>query len=137
MKIKLIIITFIFATLSSCTSSKQVVELQNKVRQLEKELSKQKHENLELSSFRTSLDEQLKKYPSAYVKVCQTDEIVLDSVVLKYNRLFQNYNQLQSLCKTLKENAKIDKIDKMNLEKAIFELKDKSKLPQKLNKKQP
>ncbi len=120
MKIKLIIFLFILTTLWSCSSSKQVVELQNKVRELEKELSKQKDENIELSSFRISLDEQLKKYPSAYVRVCQTDEIILDSVVLKYNRLFQNYNQLQSSYKSLKENSEIDK---MNLEKTISTMK--------------
>ena len=123
MKLKLFIFSFIIMTLWGCTSSKQIIELQNKIGNLEKEIVKLQYDNKELGSFRTSLDEQLKKYPSAYVKVCQTDEIVLDSIVLKYNRLLQNYNQLQSSYKSLKENSEIDK---MNLDKAISTLKSQN-----------
>jgi cell division protein FtsB len=133
MKIKLFIFSFILTTLWGCTSSRKVVEFQNKVENLEKEIVKLQYENKELGSFRASLDEQLKKYPSVYVKICQTDEVVLDSVVLKYNRLLQNYNQLQSSYKSLKENSEMDK---MNLEKVILNLQHKNidKLNKKLSK---
>jgi hypothetical protein len=132
MKLKLFIFSFIIMTLWSCTSSRYTKELQNQVQELEKELSKQKHENLELSSFTTSLQEQYKRPYQDYVKICQTnDTLTTDILTSKYNQLLQNYSQLQFYFNTLKDKSEIDKL---NLEKKIMELKDKNLFPQKTKK---
>ena len=124
MKLKLFIFSFIIMTLWGCTSSKQIIKLQKQVQELEKELSKQKHENLELGSFMTSLREQAIKPYQSYIKICQTNDTAsAEILVSKYNELLQNYNHLQLYYNTLKEKSEMDKL---NLEKKIMELKDKN-----------
>ena len=112
MKLKSFTFIVILTALWGCTSSRHIIELQNQVQDLEKELSKQKHENLELNSFMASLREQLKRPYEDYVKVCQTnDTATAERLVTKYNELLQNYNRLQFYYNTLKEKSEVDKRD--------------------------
>jgi hypothetical protein len=59
--IKYLSIGAIALTLTSCTESKQLVALQQQAAQLENTLKKEREENVELSSFRFSLESQFKK----------------------------------------------------------------------------
>lgn len=132
MKLKLFIFLFILTALWNCTSSKHIKELQNQVQILEKELFKQKNENVELSSFMASLREQATKPYQSYIKICQTnDTATAEVLVSKYNQLLQNYNRLQFYYNTLKEKSEIDKL---NLEKNLMQLKYKSLSPLKTKK---
>ena len=73
MKKSLLIITSVVSiTLSGCTDTKKITELQDQVRRLESQVLKERQENAELSSFRFSLESQFKKKSEDYVK-CQED----------------------------------------------------------------
>ena len=129
MKLKSFIFLVILMTLWSCSSSKRIIELQNQVQNLEKLLSKQKNENVELSSFMTSLREQAIKPHQSYIKICQTkDTATAEILVSKYNELLQNYNRLEFYYNSLREKSEINKI---NLENNLLQLKDKNLSPQK------
>jgi hypothetical protein len=85
--------TFLIIILSSCSSSRQVLELQNKVEELENTLSDEKQKNRVLSSFRFFIDNgppcrkgmrEVKPYSGTY-----------DSLCTMYNNLLDKRNNLK------------------------------------------
>ena len=99
----------IFTTLSSCTDTKKVTELQDQVRRLESQVLKERQENAELSGFRFSLENQLKKKSEDYIKCQEKSSDTFESLSIKYNRLLDEYNKLQSMYKSLNETYEINK----------------------------
>jgi hypothetical protein len=110
-----LIIPFFIIILSSCSSSRQVAELQNQIEELERSLIDEYHQNsnfiIPYFALRTdgideigckSLDFWIKKEES-YKKYDRT--ITFDSLKTKYNRLVDDYNKL-----LLIDNAKADSI---------------------------
>jgi hypothetical protein len=92
MKIKLFVISFILVTLWNCTSSRQVVKLQNHVEDLENTLLHERQRNLVLSNFRFFIDavpckkgmREVKPYSGTY-----------DSLCTMYNNLLDKRNNLK------------------------------------------
>jgi archaellum component FlaC len=105
--IKYLSIGAIALTLTSCTESKQLVALQQQAAQLENTLKKEREENVELSSFRFSLESQFKKKTEDYVKCQEDGKETMESLSERYNRLLTDYNQL---------SASYEVLDKSNRE---------------------
>jgi chromosome segregation ATPase len=105
--IKYLSIGAIALALTSCTESKQLVALQQQAAQLENTLKKEREENVELSSFRFSLESQFKKKTEDYVKCQEDGKETMESLSERYNRLLTDYNQL---------SASYEVLDKSNRE---------------------
>jgi hypothetical protein len=126
-------LTMIF--LCGCSNTKKMVALQNQVKVLEKELIEQQHENMELSSFMTSLRKQFTKPFQHYIKICQTDDTnTIEIQKMKYTTLLHSYNLLQFFHKDLEQRFEIEKA---STEKVILELKNENQSLQNIKKKTP
>ncbi len=96
----------VIVALTQCTESKQLVAMRQQINQLENTLKKEREENVELSSFRFSLESQFKKKADDYVKCQEDGKETLESLTERYNRLLTDYNQLTASVETLeKANA--------------------------------
>ena len=124
----------IFTTLSSCTDTKKVTELQDQVRRLESQVLKERQENAELSGFRFSLENQLKKKSEDYIKCQEKSSDTFESLSIKYNRLLDEYNKLQSMYKSLNETYEINK---QSSTRVIAELEEKMRQVRTAKSKRP
>lgn len=120
-----IIITTLSVSMSSCTDTKKITGLQEQVRRLESQISKDRQENAELSSFRFSLESQFKKKSEDYVKCQEDSKETFESLSIKYNRLLDDYNKLQALYKSLNETYETSK---ENSARTIAELEERMRL---------
>ena len=117
-----IIITALAVSMSSCTDTKKITELQDQVRRLETQVLKERQENAELSSFRFSLESQFKKKSDDYVKCQEDSKETFESLSIKYNRLLDDYNKLQASYKSLNETYEASK---ENSARVIAELEER------------
>jgi outer membrane murein-binding lipoprotein Lpp len=117
-----IIIAALGISLSSCTDTKKITELQDQVRRLESQVLKERQENAELSSFRFSLESQFKKKSEDYVKCQEDSKETFESLSIKYNRLLDDYNKLQASYKSLNETYEASK---ENSARVIAELEER------------
>jgi hypothetical protein len=121
MKLQTITILLTLLFFCSCSNTKRIIELQNQIKGLEKELSVRKHENMELSSFMVSVRKQFTKPFQHYIKICQTDDTnTIEIQKMKYTSLLHSYSLLQFFHKDLEQRFEIEKA---NTEKLILELK--------------
>jgi len=118
----LIIVSVVSMTLSSCTDTKKVTEIQDQIRRLESQVLKERQENAELSSFRFSLESQFKKKSEDYVKCQEDSKETFESLSIKYNQLLDDYNKLQSSYKLLNETYEVSK---ENSTRVIAELEER------------
>jgi len=118
----LIIVSVVSITLSSCTDTKKVTEIQDQIRRLESQVLKERQENAELSSFRFSLESQFKKKSEDYVKCQEDSKETFESLSIKYNQLLDDYNKLQSSYKLLNETYEVSK---ENSTRVIAELEER------------
>jgi chromosome segregation ATPase len=118
----LIIASAVSITLSGCTDTKKVTEIQDQVRRLESQVLKERQENAELSSFRFSLESQFKKKSEDYVKCQEDSKETFESLSIKYNRLLDDYNKLQASYKSLNETYEASK---ENSTRVIAELEER------------
>jgi uncharacterized protein YbcI len=95
---------------TQCTEPKQISALQNQVAQLENTLKKEREENVELSSFRFSLESQFKKKTEDYTKCQEDGKETMESLTERYNRLLTDYNQLTASYETI-EKANLENIE--------------------------
>lgn len=117
-----IVIAALGISLSSCTDTKKITELQDQVRRLESQVLKERQENAELSSFRFSLESQFKKKSEDYVKCQEDSKETFESLSIKYNRLLDDYNKLQASYKSLNETYEASK---ENSARVIAELEER------------
>jgi outer membrane murein-binding lipoprotein Lpp len=117
-----IIIAALAISLTSCTDTKKITELQDQVRRLESQVLKERQENAELSSFRFSLESQFKKKSEDYVKCQEDSKETFESLSIKYNRLLDDYNKLQASYKSLNETYEASK---ENSARVIAELEER------------
>ncbi len=117
-----IIITALAVSMSSCTDTKKITELQDQVRRLESQVLKERQENAELSSFRFSLESQFKKKSEDYVKCQEDSKETFETLSIKYNRLLDDYNKLQASYKSLNETYEASK---ENSARVIAELEER------------
>jgi chromosome segregation ATPase len=117
-----IIIAALAVSMSSCTDTKKITELQDQVRRLESQVLKERQENAELSSFRFSLESQFKKKSEDYVKCQEDSKETFESLSIKYNRLLDDYNKLQASYKSLNETYEASK---ENSARVIAELEER------------
>jgi DNA anti-recombination protein RmuC len=117
-----IIIVALAVSMSSCTDTKKITELQDQVRRLESQVLKERQENAELSSFRFSLESQFKKKSEDYVKCQEDSKETFESLSIKYNRLLDDYNKLQASYKSLNETYEASK---ENSARVIAELEER------------
>jgi outer membrane murein-binding lipoprotein Lpp len=109
-------------SMSSCTDTKKITELQDQVRRLESQVLKERQENAELSSFRFSLESQFKKKSEDYVKCQEDSKETFETLSIKYNRLLDDYNKLQASYKSLNETYEASK---ENSARVIAELEER------------
>ena len=119
-----IIIAALAVSMSSCTDTKKISELQDQVRRLESQVLKERQENAELSSFRFSLESQFKKRSDDYVKCQEDSKETFESLSIKYNHLLDDYNKLQASYKSLNETYEASK---ENSARVIAELEERMK----------
>jgi outer membrane murein-binding lipoprotein Lpp len=117
-----IIIAALAVSMSSCTDTKKITELQDQVRRLESQVLKERQENAELSSFRFSLESQFKKKSEDYVKCQEDSKETFETLSIKYNRLLDDYNKLQASYKSLNETYEASK---ENSARVIAELEER------------
>jgi outer membrane murein-binding lipoprotein Lpp len=117
-----IIIVALAVSMSSCTDTKKITELQDQVRRLESQVLKERQENAELSSFRFSLESQFKKKSEDYVKCQEDSKETFETLSIKYNRLLDDYNKLQASYKSLNETYEASK---ENSARVIAELEER------------
>lgn len=118
----LIIAAAISITMSGCTDTKKITELQDQIRRLESQVLKERQENAELSSFRFSLESQFKKKSEDYVRCQEDSKDTFESLSQKYNRLLDDYNKLQASYKSLNETYEGSK---ENSARVITELEER------------
>lgn len=118
----IIIIAALGVSMSSCTDTKKITEIQDQVRRLESQVLKERQENAELSSFRFSLESQFKKKSEDYVKCQEDSKETFESLSIKYNRLLDDYNKLQASYKSLNETYEASK---ENSARVIAELEER------------
>jgi chromosome segregation ATPase len=118
----LIIAAAISITMSGCTDTKKITELQDQIRRLESQVLKERQENAELSSFRFSLESQFKKKSEDYVRCQEDSKDTFESLSQKYNRLLDDYNKLQASYKSLNETYEGSK---ENSARVIAELEER------------
>jgi hypothetical protein len=135
MKLRIFTFSLAIIFLSSCSNTKKVTAFQNQVKALEQELSVRKHENMELSSFMTSLRKQFTKPFQHYIRICQTDDTnTIEIQKMKYISLLHNYSLLQFFHKDLEQGFEIEKA---KTEKLILELRNESQSLQNTKMKYP
>ncbi|MDZ7900294.1 MAG: hypothetical protein U5N85_20000 [Arcicella sp.] len=117
-----IIVVALAVSMSSCTDTKKITELQDQVRRLESQVLKERQENAELSSFRFSLESQFKKKSEDYVKCQEDSKETFETLSIKYNRLLDDYNKLQASYKSLNETYEASK---ENSARVIAELEER------------
>ena len=117
-----IIVAALVVSMSSCTDTKKITEIQDQVRRLESQVLKERQENAELSSFRFSLESQFKKKSEDYVKCQEDSKETFESLSIKYNRLLDDYNKLQASYKSLNETYEASK---ENSARVIAELEER------------
>ena len=117
-----IIVAALAVSMSSCTDTKKIAEVQDQVRRLESQVLKERQENAELSSFRFSLESQFKKKSEDYVKCQEDSKETFESLSIKYNRLLDDYNKLQASYKSLNETYEASK---ENSARVIAELEER------------
>jgi DNA anti-recombination protein RmuC len=117
-----IIVAALAVSMSSCTDTKKITELQDQVRRLESQVLKERQENAELSSFRFSLESQFKKKSEDYVKCQEDSKETFETLSIKYNRLLDDYNKLQASYKSLNETYEASK---ENSARVIAELEER------------
>lgn len=117
-----IIVVALVVSMSSCTDTKKISELQDQVRRLESQVLKERQENAELSSFRFSLESQFKKRSDDYVKCQEDSKETFESLSIKYNHLLDDYNKLQASYKSLNETYETSK---ENSARVIAELEER------------
>ena len=117
-----IIVAVLAVSMSSCTDTKKITEIQDQVRRLESQVLKERQENAELSSFRFSLESQFKKKSEDYVKCQEDSKETFESLSIKYNRLLDDYNKLQASYKSLNETYEASK---ENSARVIAELEER------------
>ncbi len=111
-------------SLSACTETKKIAELQDQIRRQESQITKERQENSELSSFRFSLESQFKKKNEEYLKCQEDSKETFEALSLKYNRLLDDYTKLQTSYKSLNEAYETSK---ENAASVIMELEEKTR----------
>ena len=89
--------------LSSCTDTKQITDLQDQARRLEAQVTKERQENSELSSYRFSMESQFKRKNEDYVKCQEDGKMSFESLGARYVELGSDYEKLQAAYKSLNE----------------------------------
>ena len=89
--------------LSSCTDTKQITDLQEQARRLEAQVTKERQENSELSSYRFSMESQFKRKNEDYVKCQEDGKMSFESLGARYVELGSDYEKLQAAYKSLNE----------------------------------
>jgi chromosome segregation ATPase len=89
--------------LSSCTDTKQITDLQDQARRLEAQVTKERQENAELSSYRFSMESQFKRKNEDYVKCQEEGKDNFESLSKRYGELNSDYDKLQAAYKSLNE----------------------------------
>lgn len=99
--------TFLYAALlfffSSCTDTKQITDLQDQARRLEAQVTKERQENAELSSYRFSMESQFKRKNEDYVKCQEEGKDNFESLSKRYGELNSDYDKLQAAYKSLND----------------------------------
>lgn len=90
-------------SMSSCTDTKQITDLQDQARRLEAQIQKERQENAELSSYRFSMESQFKRKNEDYVKCQEEGKDNFESLSKKYGELGADYEKLQAAYKSLNE----------------------------------
>ncbi|MEA5459042.1 hypothetical protein VB796_08340 [Arcicella sp. LKC2W] len=90
-------------SMSSCTDTKQITDLQDQARRLEAQVQKERQENAELSSYRFSMESQFKRKNEDYVKCQEEGKENFESLSKKYGELGSDYEKLQAAYKSLNE----------------------------------
>lgn len=90
-------------SMSSCTDTKQITDLQDQARRLEAQVQKERQENAELSSYRFSMESQFKRKNEDYVKCQEEGKDNFESLSKKYGELGSDYEKLQAAYKSLNE----------------------------------
>lgn len=116
--------TLLLFSLSACTETKKIAELQDQIRRQESQILKERQENSELSSFRFSLESQFKKKNEEYLKCQEDSKETFDALSLKYNRLLDDYTKLQTSYKSLNDAYETSK---ENAASVIMELEEKTR----------
>ena len=89
--------------LSSCTDTKQITDLQDQARRLEAQVTKERQENAELSSYRFSMESQFKRKNEDYVKCQEEGKDNFESLSKRYGELNSDYDKLGAAYKSLNE----------------------------------
>ena len=89
--------------LSSCTDTKQITDLQDQARRLEAQITKERQENAELSSYRFSMESQFKRKNEDYVKCQEEGKDNFESLSKRYGELNSDYDKLGAAYKSLNE----------------------------------
>ena len=89
--------------LSSCTDTKQITDLQDQSRRLEAQITKERQENAELSSYRFSMESQFKRKNEDYVKCQEEGKDNFESLSKRYGELTSDYDKLGAAYKSLNE----------------------------------
>lgn len=90
-------------SMSSCTDTKQITDLQDQARRLEAQVQKERQENAELSSYRFSMESQFKRKNEDYVKCQEEGKDNFESLSKKYGELGADYEKLQAAYQSLNE----------------------------------
>jgi hypothetical protein len=119
-----IVVASLSISLSACTETKKIAELQDQIRRQESQILKERQENAEISSFRFSLESQYKKKAEDYIKCQEDSKETFESLSLKYNRLLDDYTKLQTSYKSLNESYETNK---ENTSSVIMELEERTR----------
>ncbi len=93
----------LLAFLSGCTDTKQITDLQDQARRLEAQITKERQENAELSSYRFSMESQFKRKNEDYVKCQEEGKDNFESLSKRYGELNSDYDKLGAAYKSLNE----------------------------------
>ena len=102
-KLASILFVTLMVFLSSCTDTKQITDLQDQARRLEAQITKERQENAELSSYRFSMESQFKRKNEDYVKCQEEGKDNFESLSKRYGELNSDYDKLGSAYKSLNE----------------------------------
>jgi hypothetical protein len=110
--------------LASCQDTKQISDLQDQARRLEAQIQKERQENIELSSYRYSMESQFKRKNQDYVKCLEDGKENFESLSKKYSELGSDYDKLQVAFKSL--NKANDAHKEMSV-RVVVELEERIK----------
>lgn len=102
-KISILLSLTFLVFLSSCTDTKQITDLQEQARRLEAQITKERQENAELSSYRFSMESQFKRKNEDYVKCQEEGKDNFESLSNRYSELNSDYDKLGAAYKSLTE----------------------------------